>query len=112
MKSHIATLRFFSLLLLLPGLGGMILSAAISAEYLQTLPHWPVPAAGEVIPRDIHGVAVYQTEQESRHLNRIEFSSVGFLVLGAALGLIYLEKWSAERARAAEDDLPLAGSKS
>lgn len=109
MKSQVATLRFFSLLLLLPGLAGMILSAVISAEYLQKLPHWPVPAAGEVIPRDIHGVAVYQTEQESQKLNRIEFSSVGFLALGAALGLVYLEKWSAERAREAEDELPLAG---
>jgi hypothetical protein len=111
MKSaRITALRILSLLLLLPGLAGLILSAVTSAHYLQTLPHWPVPEESRMIPRDIHGVAVYQTPEENHYLNRIEYSSVAFLVAGAALGMIYLEKWSGERSKEAEENSHLVES--
>lgn len=112
MKSaRIAALRILSLLLLLPGLGGLIISAVTSAHYLQTLPHWPIPEEGRMIPRDIHGVSVYQTPEENHHLNRIEYSSVAFLVVGAAFGLIYLEKWNEESPEDSEENIHLAESK-
>ncbi|MGA2673765.1 MAG: hypothetical protein ABSE99_11110 [Terracidiphilus sp.] len=107
-KAQLATLKFFSLLFLLPGLAGLILSAMVSTHYLDILPKGPVPAEMRMTPRNIHGIVVYQTAEEDRKLNLMEYSSVGVFVLGLGLGLVYLEKWSAERAREAEEDGELA----
>jgi len=94
MKSaQLPTLRFLSLVFLLPGLGGLILSAMISTHYLDTMPRWPVPDEGRIVARGIHGIAVYQTEEEDRQLSLIEYSSIGFFLVGLALGVVYLEKW-------------------
>jgi len=100
----LATLRFLALLFLLPGLGGLVISAAISAEYLNTLPRWPVPETGRFIARGIHGVTVFQTREEDMRLSLIEYGSVGFFVAGLVLGVMYLEKWSSLQSRLAESD--------
>jgi hypothetical protein len=55
-------------------------------------------------PRNISGVVVYQTVEEDRSLTLTEYSSVGIFLVGLGLGLVYLEKWSAARARHAEED--------
>jgi hypothetical protein len=47
---------------------------------------------------------IYQTEEEDRRLNEIEFASVGVFILGATLGLVYLGKWGMTRAIAADDE--------
>ena len=92
MKSaNLATLKFFALLFILPGLAGLIVSAMISTHYLEVMPTGPVLTENRVVPRDIHGIVVYQTPQENRKLNLIEYSSVAVFVVG--LGLVYLEKW-------------------
>jgi hypothetical protein len=112
--SHLAILRLLALLFLLPGLGGLIVSAFISTSYLDSLPRTPAPDELRIIPRNIHGVVVYQTEQEDRRLNIFEYSSVGVFVVGLTLGLVYLGRWGNIRSSELEledDDLSPVGSK-
>lgn len=101
--AQLATLRFLSLLFLLPGLGGLIVSAAISTEYLNTLPRWPVPDEGRTVARGIHGIAVYQTPEEDTRLSVIEYGSVACFLVGLGLGVVYLEKWGSLQSRLAEE---------
>jgi hypothetical protein len=102
--SQLATLKFFALLFLLPGLGGLILSAMISTHYLDTLPRWVTPEQMRVVPRNINGTVVYQTVQEDRTLSVIEDTSVGVFVVGLGLGLVYLEKWGSLRAELGDEE--------
>ena len=53
-------------------------------------------------PRDIHGVIVYQTVEENRNLNLMEYSSIGVFLVGLVSGFVYLEKWNSARVREAE----------
>lgn len=92
-SSNLATLKFFALLFLLPGLAGLIVSAMISTYYLEVMPRGPVLTENRVVPRDIHGIVVYQTPKENNNLNLIEYSSVAVFVVGLGLGLVYLEQW-------------------
>jgi len=108
--AQLATLRFLSLLFLLPGLAGLILSAMLSTHYLDTMPRWPVPDESRMVPRGIHGVTIYQTKEEDQRLNLMEFSSVGVFLTGLGLGLVYLEKWGSLQARQAEEDSDLVES--
>lgn len=102
--TQLATLKFFALLFLLPGLAGLILSAMISTHYLDSLPRWATPEQMRVVPRNINGTVVYQTVQEDRTLSVIEDTSVGVFVIGLGLGLVYLEKWGSSRVELGEED--------
>ncbi len=106
--ARLATLKFFSLLFLLPGLAGLIVSAMISTHYLDTMPRWPAPEVNRVVPRGIHGTTVYQTPAEDRDLNMVEGASVGVFLVGLALGVVYLEQWGALQSRMAEEESELA----
>jgi uncharacterized membrane-anchored protein YitT (DUF2179 family) len=106
--AKLSVLRFFALLFILPGLAGLIVSAMISTHYLDTMPRSPIMGEGRVVPRDIHGIVVYQTAQENRQLNLIEYTSVGVFVLGLGLGLVYLEKWGSLQVASGEEDNELA----
>ena len=86
--AHLATLKFFALLFLLPGMAGLIVSAMISNHYVDTMPKTAVPEQDRMVPRLIHGVTVYQTPQEDRSLNLVEYSSVGVFSIGLVLGLV------------------------
>ena len=97
-------LRFFALLFILPGLAGLIISAMISTHYLDVMPRGPVLVEERIVPREIHGIVVYQTADENHRLNLIEYSSVGVFVLGLGLGLVYLEKWGSLQERASEEE--------
>lgn len=101
--SRLRILKFFALLFLLPGLGGLIVSAMISTRYLETLPRQPVMEQSRVVPRGISGTVVYQTAQEDRQLNVIEYSSVAVFAFGLVRGLVYLEKWGSAQPRADEE---------
>lgn len=108
MNNHqLGVLRIFALLFLLPGLAGLVLSAWVSTTYLEKLPRIPEPAEYRMVPRDIHGVVVYQTAAEDRRLSLMEDTSVGIFVVGLALGLVYMRKWGIAQALtgADEDDL-------
>jgi len=102
--AQLATLKFFALLFLLPGLAGLIVSAMISTHYLDTMPRAPVAAEYRVVPREIHGIVVFQTKEEDKKLSLIEYSSVGVFVAGLVLGLVYLEKWGATQARYGDEE--------
>lgn len=105
--AQLATLRFFALLFLLPGLAGLIVSAMISTHYLDSLPRSPEVQLDRVVPRGIHGVTVYQTPKENADLNLMEYTSVGIFAVGLVLGLVYLEKWGSEQARVSDDESDL-----
>jgi hypothetical protein len=106
--AQLATLRFFSLLFLLPGLAGLLISAMISAHYMETLPRSPAPEELRFTPRNINGFVVYQTVEEDRRLSFIEYTSVGVFVVGLGMGLVYLERWGSLQAREAEEDNELS----
>jgi hypothetical protein len=103
-RRKLSLLRLFSLLLLLPGLGGLVISAMVSTHYLETLPRTPIPSEMRMNPRNIHGVVVYQTDDEDRTLTVLEDSSVGVFLVGLAMGLVYLRKWGIAQALAGEDE--------
>ncbi len=102
--AKLTALKFFALLFILPGLAGLIVSAMISTHYLDVMPRGPVFVQGRIVPREIHGIVVYQTPEENRRLNLVEYSSVGVFLVGLGLGLVYLEKWGASQARESEDE--------
>jgi hypothetical protein len=102
---RLAKLKMFSLVFMLPGLAGLIISAMLSVHYLDSMPRWPSPEELRTVPRNIHGVVVYQTREEDRTLDVMEFSSVGVFLVGLALGVVYLEKWGALRMSEEEDRL-------
>jgi hypothetical protein len=102
--SHLSTLKFFALLFILPGLAGLIVSAMISADYLENMPKQTVVEELRTVPRNIHGTVVYQTEQEDRQLNEIEYGSAGVFLIGLVLGLTYLEKWGATQSQNAGEE--------
>jgi hypothetical protein len=103
-SSQLAKLKMIALALILPGLAGLIVSAMISVHYLDTMPKWPSPRELRTVPRNIHGSVVYQTADEDRKLDLIEYSSVGVFLLGLGLGLVYLEKWGSRTVRETEED--------
>jgi hypothetical protein len=101
---HLSNLRSFSLLFLLPGLAGMIVSAAVSSKYAHTLPTEPHAAELRVTPRTIHGVVVYQTVEEDRKLDLMEYTSVSVFLVGLGMGCVYLNKWGISDAMRSADD--------
>jgi len=76
------------------------------------MPRVPVISEDRVVPREIHGIVVYQTKEEDKKLSSIEYWSVGVFVVGLGLGLVFLEKWGATQARYGEDDDELAEDRS
>ena len=106
--ARLAALKFLALLFLLPGLAGLIVSAMISTQYLETMPKWPAPAEQRIVPREIHGTTVYQTVEEDRYLSVVEYSSVGVFLVGLVTGVIYLDRWGSVQSRLGEEDSDLA----
>lgn len=102
--TQLRTLRTISLALILPGLAGLILSAMFSLHYLDTMPRWSSPEEQRTVPRAIRGIVVYQTAQENRNLDLIEYPSIGVFLAGLGLGLLYLERWSVRQGRMAGED--------
>jgi hypothetical protein len=96
-RVNLTVLKFFALLFLLPGLGGLVFSAMVSTDYLENLPRFPAPAEQRLTPRNVHGVVVYQTVQEDERLSAMEYTSVSVFLVGLLLGIVYLEKWSTAR---------------
>jgi hypothetical protein len=101
---QLARLKAIALTLMLPGLAGLIVSAMISGHYLDTMPKWPSPQELRTVPRNIHGIVVYQTAAEDRRLDIVEYSSVGVFLAGLGLGLLYLEKWGARQTSLAREE--------
>jgi hypothetical protein len=104
-RINLAVLKFFALLFLLPGLGGLIFSAVVSTNYLESLPKSPVPAEQRTTPRNVHGIVIYQTAQEDNRLSVMEYGSVSVFLVGLLIAIAYLEKWSSSRQSEMESDL-------
>jgi len=104
-RSNLIILKFFALLFLLPGLGGLVFSAMVSTDYLENLPKSPAPSEERMTPRNVHGVVIYQTPEEDKRLSVMEYSSVSVFLVGLLLGIVYLEKWSSSRQFDGETDI-------
>ncbi len=100
--AQLATLKFVTLLFLLPGLAGLVISAWFSTHYLETMPR--AVTVERSVPREIHGIVVYQTKQEDKRLSALEYFSVAIFSVGLVLGLVYLEKWQMAQVRYGEDE--------
>lgn len=83
-------LSLFSLLFLLSGLAGLILSAVTLTKYQEKLPRFPTPEQARMTPREVGGVVVYQTAEEDRRLRLTENASGGLFLVGLTLGLLYM----------------------
>jgi hypothetical protein len=104
-RTNLAILKFFALLFLMPGLGGLIFSAMVSTDYLEQMPKSPTPNEQRMTPRNVHGVVIYQTVKEDQRLSIMEYTSVSVFLVGLILGIVYLEKWSSTRQAEMESDL-------
>jgi hypothetical protein len=104
-RNNLPVLKLFALLFLLPGLAGLVISAVVSTNYLETLPRSPSPVQERMTPRNVHGIVVYQTATEDRRLSAMEYGSVSVFLVGLLLGIVYLEKWSSERQTSMDSDL-------
>jgi hypothetical protein len=104
-RTRLAVLKFFALLFLLPGLGGLVFSAMVSTDYLENLPKSPTPSEQRMTPRNVHGIVVYQTVKEDERLSVMEYGSVSVFLVGLLLGIVYLEKWSSSRQSEMDSDL-------
>jgi hypothetical protein len=101
---NLSVVRAFSLCFLLPGLAGLFVSTCLSTYYLNTLPKYPDPQNLRMVPRNINGYTVYESAEEDRRLDTIEYSSMGVFLIGLSSGFVYLRKWGIARALEAEDD--------
>lgn len=101
-QNQLPLLQFFSLLFLVPGIFGLVVSAILSTSYLSSLPRMPDPAALRMTPREIHGVTVFETTQEDQTLSAVEYGALGCFLVGIVFSVIYIEKRSASRASEAE----------
>jgi hypothetical protein len=104
-RVSLTMLKFFALLFLLPGLGGLVFSAMVSTDYLENLPRAPAPNEQRMTPRNVHGTVVYQTVHEDQRLSAMEYTSVSIFLVGLLLGVTYLEKWSSAHQFKMETDL-------
>lgn len=104
-QKKLAVLKFFALLFLLPGLAGLVFSAMVSTDYLESLPKSPIPNEQRMTPRNVHGTVIYQTEKEDQKLSVMEYGSVSVFLVGLLLGIVYLEKWSSVRQPELDSDL-------
>jgi hypothetical protein len=104
-RNNLPVLKFFALLFLLPGLAGLVISAVVSTNYLETMPHSPDTGQARATPRNVHGTVVYQTVAEDQRLSAMEYASVSVFLVGLLLGVMYLEKWSSLQQGEVDSDL-------
>jgi hypothetical protein len=103
-NEHVAKLRFFSLMFLVPGLIGLMISATLSGIYMNTLPRYPDPQNLRMTPRNINGYTVYETDDEDRRLGRTEYGSMGMFLIGLAMALVHFQRSGLARAIESEAD--------
>jgi hypothetical protein len=86
----LAALRFIALLVLLPGLVGLVANAALSTHYFDSRSHYPQPDRMQTIPRTLNGQVVYLTDKEDQQLDLLRYYGLRCFIVGVGLGLIYL----------------------
>jgi hypothetical protein len=75
------------------GLAGILWTSSIWYQYQRTLPRRPDPVAGRVYPLNVHGIVVYQTRDERKWLDEIQYSSIAVFAVGALLGALHQKKF-------------------
>jgi len=75
------------------GLTGIIVTAALWAQQLHTLPRAVDKPGGRLYPRNIHGIVVYQTQTEYHRLEAIQYASVGVFSVSFLMSIYYKNKW-------------------
>jgi hypothetical protein len=78
---------------MLPALAAWLYAAVIWNRYMRTLPRDADPDAGNIYPRNIHGIVVFQTRQEKLSLDLIENISGGVFTLGFLIGALEERNW-------------------
>jgi len=101
---QLRSLRLLALLLLLPGLAGLLYTANTSTRYLVELPRTPVPEEMRVTPQVIHGNVVYGTDEERKRLSLLEYTSTSIFVLGMCVGFVYMQQWGIAYCESAEEE--------
>jgi len=75
-----------AVLLIIPGLGAFLYSRVIWDRYLHDLPRSPNESERRLYPLNIHGVVVFQTVEEQRHLWLFDRGGITVFFLGLLLG--------------------------
>ena len=75
------------------GLAGILWTSSIWYHYQRTLPRRPDPVAGHVYPLNVHGIVVYQTRDERKWLDEIQYSSIAVFAVGALIGALHQKKF-------------------
>jgi hypothetical protein len=75
------------------GIVGIIWTISIWFEYERTLPRSSSVAAGRIYPLNVHGIVVYQTNEERLRLDRIQYASIAVFGSSALLAAIYRYKF-------------------
>ena len=101
-QNSLPLLQFFSMLFLVPGIFGLIVSTILSTSYLANLPRIPDPQSLRMTPREIHGVTIFETVEEDRTLTGVEYGALGCFLIGLVFSVVYIEKRSAARASEGE----------
>ncbi len=86
-------LRIASIGLSVAGLLGVFWGMTIWNQYLGNLPRSPNAVTGNIYPRNIHGVVVYQTLKQRSSLDSWDHWSWGIFIFGFVLGLIHEWRW-------------------
>jgi hypothetical protein len=84
----IVLLRFFALLMFLPGLAGLVANAGLSTHYFDTRSREPEPASLRTVPRSLNGQVVYLTEREDKQLDLLRYYGLRGFGIGIGLGVL------------------------
>ena len=78
---------------MLPALAAWLYAGVIWSRYMHTLPRTANPATGNIYPRNVHGIVVFQTHQEELQLDLIENISGGVFIVGFVIGALEERSW-------------------
>lgn len=84
-------IKLFGMSLGYLGFAGMLCLFGLSNHEVSTLPRTPEPTAGNVCPRDIHGIVIYETRSEKKLYEELEVGS--FLIFGTSFLLWLFSRW-------------------
>jgi hypothetical protein len=80
------TWRVISLFLMLPGFCMFLYGRNIWDNYRRDLPRSADPVAGRIYPLNIHGIIVFQTQQEKTRLEIFDKAGIAIFFGGLAVG--------------------------
>ena len=79
------------------GLAGFIWTFSLWNWQLDHLPRFPNSTLGQIYPRNIHGIVVYQNRKELDYLETIQASAVAMFTASVLLSFAYKWKWGTSK---------------